>query len=69
MSAITSIDQLKREIRRGRELVIKRPMLDYTHHVFVGEVDDDRCYLYQYTSASAWKLNSSHEKQYIRKKK
>lgn len=48
MSVITSMTQLKREIRPCRELVIQRK-LGYTHHVFVGEVDELGCNIYQYS--------------------
>lgn len=48
MSVITSMTQLKREIRPCRELVIQRE-LGYTHHVFVGEVDEFGCNIYQYS--------------------
>lgn len=48
MSVITSITQLRREIRPCRELVIQRK-LGYTHHVFVGEVDGFECNIYQYS--------------------
>lgn len=59
MSHITDINQFKREIRRCRELAIRRK-LGYTHHVFVGEVDDDGCDLYHYAFAlqPLWKFNS-----------
>lgn len=40
--------QLKREIRPCRELAIQRK-LGYTHHVFVGEMDEFGCNIYQYS--------------------
>lgn len=40
--------QLKREIRPCRELAIQRK-LGYTHHVFVGEIDEFGCTIYQYS--------------------
>lgn len=62
MSYITNITDFKKEIRRCRELKIPRQMFNfsYTHHVFVGEVDDDGCDLYHSTIAllPAFKLNS-----------
>lgn len=48
MSEITSMTQLKREIRPCRELAIQRK-LGYTHHVFVGEIDEFGCNIYQYS--------------------
>lgn len=39
---------LKQEIRPCRELAIQRK-LGYTHHVFVGEVDEFGCNIYQYS--------------------
>lgn len=56
MSVITDINQFKLKIRRCRELAI--PRSGYTHHVFVGEVDDDGCDFYHYTLVSALKLTS-----------
>lgn len=60
MSAIRSIDQFKLEIRCCRELAILRRKLDYTHHVFVGDVDDYGCDLYHYAFSviPAFKFNS-----------
>lgn len=48
MSVITSMTQLKREFRPCRELVIQRK-LGYTHHIFVGEVDEFGCNIYHYS--------------------
>lgn len=48
MSVITNMTELKREIRPCRELVIQRK-LGYTHHVFVGEIDEFGCNIYQYS--------------------
>lgn len=62
MSYITKPTELKEKIRRCRELKIPRKNLNfsYTHHVFVGEVDDDGCDLYHYAPAfiPVFKLNS-----------
>ncbi|XP_052709177.1 titin homolog [Crassostrea angulata] len=60
MSAITSIDQFKLEIRCCIELAIPRRKFDYTHHVFIGDVDDYGCDLYHYAFSviPAFKFNS-----------
>lgn len=47
MSVITSIKQLKQEVRPCREIVIQR--IGYKHHVFVGNVDEYGCDLYHYS--------------------
>lgn len=56
---ITNINQFMEEIRRCRELEIPKPG-GYSHHGFVGEVDDDGCNFYHYTRAltTALKLTS-----------
>lgn len=48
MPVITSINQLKQEIRPCREIAIQR-MAGYKHHVFVGNVDEYGCDLYHYS--------------------
>lgn len=60
MSAITSIDQFKREIRCCIELAIQRRKFGYTHHVFIGDVDDYGCDLYHFAFSviPAFKFNS-----------
>lgn len=60
MSAITSIDQFKLEIRCCIELAIQRRKFGYTHHVFIGDVDDYGCDLYHYAFSviPAFKFNS-----------
>lgn len=60
MSAITSIDQFKLEIRCCIELAIQRRKFGYTHHVFIGNVDDYGCDLYHYAFSviPAFKFNS-----------
>lgn len=47
MPVITSINQLKQDIRTCREIAIQR--FGYKHHVFVGIVDEYGCDLYQYS--------------------
>lgn len=60
MSAITSIDQFKLEIRCCIELAIQTRKFGYTHHVFIGDVDDYGCDLYHYAFSviPAFKFNS-----------
>lgn len=48
MPVITSINQLKQEIRPCREIAIQR-MPGYKHHAFVGNVDEYGCDLYHYS--------------------
>lgn len=47
MPVITSINQLKQDVRTCREIAIQR--FGYKHHVFVGIVDEYGCDLYQYS--------------------
>lgn len=51
MSSIMNIEQFKQRIRCCRELAILRPFFGYTHHVFIGEVDETGCYIYHYTAS------------------
>lgn len=50
MSSIMNIEQFKQRIRCCRELEILRPFFGYTHHVFIGEVDEKGCNIYHYTA-------------------
>lgn len=47
MPVITSINQLKQDVRPCIEIAIQR--FGYKHHVFVGNVDEYGCDLYQYS--------------------
>lgn len=58
MVLITNIVEFKQNIRTCVELRIPRPTLDYSHHVFVGDVDEDGCYIYHYKSKSSLSLIS-----------
>lgn len=53
MSEITNLVDFKRKIQCCIELRIKRSKLGYYHHVFVGEVDTDGCFIYHYKSKSS----------------
>lgn len=60
MSVIKDLDQFMQEIKCCRELKIERYSNIYTHHVFVGEIENNGCYLYHYDSVSS-SLESSGE--------
>lgn len=53
---IYSIEDLKKYLRRCREITIYRPQLNYYHHIFVGDVNEFGCNLYHYKGniASFW---------------